>query len=250
MRNGSTAGLHVRAASCSVVRLGRSWRSAQVRRASSMDWLSLDGLPGMITAIAASRQCRIASRGSLAKQIQRFLHLPQLEKDLPEIVLSLWPIRMNLQRPPEAGNGGRVFLSGAFRTAGRIPRASQFRVELERSLIRGARSRKLPECLQGVAQVAVQVRVIGHQDDRPLQKGDGFFGPPQYLQDLPRAARARACSGVAVYGPAKALRGRPHLPLRPVDVAEIVVRGGVTGISRQGLLVRRNRVVETPLLLQ
>ena len=53
--------------------------------------------------------------------------------------------------------------------------------------------------------------------------------------------------GVAVYDSAKALLGLFHLPLSPVSVAEIVVRGGGAGISRQSLLVRRNRVVETIL---
>ena len=53
--------------------------------------------------------------------------------------------------------------------------------------------------------------------------------------------------GVDVSYTAKALLGLSYLTLCPVGVAEIVERGGVAGISRQSLLVRRNRVVESIL---
>ena len=54
--------------------------------------------------------------------------------------------------------------------------------------------------------------------------------------------------GIAFYGVVKAFGGRCKLPLFPVGVAEIVVDRGIGGNSRQGLLERRNGVVETPVL--
>ena len=80
------------------------------------------------------------SGGSLAKRIQRRIHLSQPEQDLAEIVLSLLPTGLKLKGLPEGGNGGSIILSRALRTGGGVPRASQCGVELERTPICGVGS--------------------------------------------------------------------------------------------------------------